>query len=149
MSYEKTELVQPQITDKIPLVPFKVIEAGIPFYSDPECENEVRDAQIVIIQALDPEDDIQELDIVPSTQMYQPGQYVSFGLEHKKVWSECWYRDPQSGEITQAWKVHVNFIGDVISRNTLQKEKDRISELEIRMKQRIDSIAQKRNKRIN
>ena len=142
-------LSQPATTEMVPLVPFRVIAADIPFFTDEKCENEVQDARIVIIQALDPEDQIQELDTLPSTQGYKPGQYVNLALEHKKIWDECWYRDPESGEITQAWKVHVNFTGEVISRAAIDKDRERINGLEHKVKEKIDLISKSKSKPVN
>lgn len=149
MKSDNINLSPPSVTESVPLVPFKVVEAGIPFYTDQDCKNEVADARLLILQALDPDDDIQELDILPSTQSYQAGQFVTLGLEHKKIWDECWYRDPKSGEVTQAWKVHVNFIGEVISSTALEKEKDRIRDLEKRVEDKISQIRSGKKQPVN
>jgi hypothetical protein len=127
---ERSRLSKPKTTDNVPLVPFKVIASDIAFYLDEECSQEVKNARIVITQALDPEDQILEQDIMPTTQQYHPGQYVNLLLDHKNIWDECWYKDPGTGEVLRAWKVHVNYIGEVISDDAINREKERISDLE-------------------
>jgi hypothetical protein len=149
MAIQEIKLGQSEVTENVPTLPFKVIASQIPFYTDEDCENEVNDARIVIVKALDPDDEIQELDIMPSTQEYQSGQYVTLGLEHKRVWDACWYRDPENGEVTQAWKVHVNFIGEVISPSAFEKDKNRIQDLEKRTMEKLDQISRAKRTSVN
>jgi hypothetical protein len=130
---------RPETTDSVPLVPFKVLETDIPFYSDKDCTQLVPDASIVIIQALDPEDSIQELDIVPTTKKYQKGDYVTLALDNKRLWEDCWYRDPDSGEIEKAWRIHVCFVGAVIDPAAVEKDRDRIEDLERRVAERLEA----------
>ncbi len=54
----------PGVTDEIPIVPYRVIHAEIPFYSDPECTQEVPEAKITILEMLDPDDTLDELDVI-------------------------------------------------------------------------------------
>ena len=127
------ELGKAETTSKVPLVPFKVLEAGIPFYTDKACTEPVEDACLYILQGLDPDDPLVELDVVPSTNEYQEGSYVSVGYENTKLWEECWFRDPDTGEIQKAWNMHTNFIGERILPEAIEKEKSRIDELEKKM----------------
>ena len=124
------QLQQADTTSTIPLVPFKVLEAGIPFYTDAACTAMVEDACIYILQGLDPDDPIQELDIVPSTQEYARDSYVAIGFDNKKLWEDCWFRDPDTGEIQKAWGLHTNFIGQSILPEAIEKDKSRILDLE-------------------
>jgi hypothetical protein len=139
----EVESTTPTVTDKVPLVPFKVVAAGIPFFSDQECTKQVPGATIVILQTLDPEDDIQELDIVPSTKTYQTGDYVTLAFDNKKIWEDCYYRDPESGDIARAWRIHVNFIGEQISDQAVEKDRARITELEKGVQAKIEELAQR------
>ncbi|MEJ2078971.1 MAG: hypothetical protein P8020_11460 [Acidobacteriota bacterium] len=134
----------PSITKKVPLVPFKVLETGIPFFRDKECTQQIPDATLAIIQALDPDDEVQELDIVPTTKTYEKGQYVTLAFDNKKLWEDCYYRDPDGGEILKAWRIHVNFIGEVIEPQAIAAEKSRIDDLERRVQEKIKEIAQRR-----
>ena len=109
----------PGQTDSMPAIPHKVLHAGLPFYSDPECKKQVPDATLIILQALDPDDPIQELDIAPTRWQYTAGQIVEWDLSNKKLWEKSWYRNPESGQIEQAWNFHVEFIGRVVSDKAL------------------------------
>ena len=132
-------LHQAETTSKVPLVPFKVLEAGIPFYTDEACTKMVNDACLYILQGLDPDDPIQELDIVPSTNKYEAGSYVCIGFKNTKLWEECWFRDPDTREIQKAWVLHTNFIGESILPEAIEKDKSRITELEKKMKEKAGS----------
>jgi len=132
----------PRITETLPMVPFKVVATGIPFYLDKECKSRVADATIAIIQALDPDDDIQELDLVPTTKTYQQDSYVTLAFDNKKIWEECYYRDPETDEVRRAWRIHVNFIGELVSAETVRREKARLEDLEIRVQQKIRLITE-------
>ncbi len=129
-------LQEPGTTNKVPLVPFKVLEAGIPFYTDEACTRMVEDACIYILQDLDPDDPIRELDIVPSTNKYEKGSYVNIGYDAPKLWEDCWFRDPDTGEIQKAWTLHTNFIGERILPEAIEKDRARIEDLEKRMEKK-------------
>lgn len=144
--FRKKSVVDPRIpvqTDKVPLVPFKVLETGIPFYRDPECRQQVTDATLMLIQALDPDDEIQERELVPTTKQYRVGDYVTMLLDNKKLWEDCYYRDPHSGEIQKAWRIHVNFIGEVISPEAVAREQARLQDLERRVQEKIEEISRR------
>lgn len=146
---EANETREPTVTNKVPLVPFKVLAADIPFFRDQECTDEVPDARIAIIQALDPDDQIQELDIVPTTKRYQPGTYVTLAFDNKQLWENCWFRDPETNEIQRAWRIHVNFIGEVISPEVVEKERAHLQDLERRVQKKIEEIARAESKSVN
>lgn len=139
----QAETTAPSVTEKVPLVPFKVIASGIPFYTDKACTQPEANATIVILQTLDPEDEIQELDIVPSSKIYQPGDYVTLAFDNKRIWEDCYYRDPESGEISRAWRIQVNFIGELISPESIEKDRTRITELEKGVQAKIEEIARR------
>jgi len=128
----------PGETDTMPVVPYRVLYTDIPFYSESECASEVPGARIAILEALDPDDELYELDIMPARKTYQPGQLVSWVLNHKQIWEEGWYRNPENGQVEQAWPMGVEFCGQVISAKAQQEDKDRLEDLETRMKARRD-----------
>jgi len=130
-------LEEPQEVDKVPLVPFKVIDTNIPFFTDSECQKIVEDARITILQALDPEDPILEQELVPSTNKYNLGDYVTMNLDSKKLWEESWYKSPSTGKVEKAWEIHVNFIGNRISKSAIEKDRERITDLEKRIEKRM------------
>ncbi|HXK58652.1 MAG TPA: hypothetical protein PLP42_02050 [Acidobacteriota bacterium] len=122
--------------DELPTIPHRVLYAGIPFYSDPECKNQVTDGTILILEALDPDDPVQELDVAPTRKNYEPGQIVAWDLNNKKLWEKCWYRNPETGNIEQAWTYHVEFIGKVVSPRALEANSERLQQLQAAMKPR-------------
>ena len=136
---ESLDLQEPEITEKVPLVPFKVLETDIPFYSDSEAQNQVEDARIVILQALDPDDQILEQELVPSTHKYSRGDYVTMNFDSKKLWEECWYRNPVTKEVEQVWSIHVNFVGHRISEAAVKGDQERIADLERRLDERMQT----------
>lgn len=146
-----TEPDIPETTSKVPLVPYKVVAAGIPFYRDPECSQEVPDARLCILRALDPDQPVLELDLVPTFRRYRKGDYVTWVLNSKKLWEACWYRDPKTGETKQAWNFHVEFLGSVIEPSAIIQEKDRIEELERKIEERLAESRQKeaQSERVN
>lgn len=130
------QLQKADTTSNVPLVPFKVLEAGIPFYTDAACTGMVEDACIYVLQGLDPDDPIAELDIVPSTNKYEKGSYVTIGFDSTKLWEDCWFRDPDTGEIQKAWTLHTNYIGESILPESIEKDKARITDLEKKMEKK-------------
>ena len=146
-SKKKEDTVDPSIpgvTTKMPLVPFKVLDTDIPFYRDQECTDQVIEARITILQALDPDDEIQELDIFPTTKTYEKGSYVTLAFDNKTLWEDCWFKDVETGEIQRAWRIHVAFIGEVISSEVIEEESERLAELEQRVEAKIAEIARSR-----
>ncbi len=146
---EEADTREPEVSNTVPLVPFKVLATDIPFYRDQGCTDEVSEARIVIIQALDPDDQIQELDIVPSTKTYERGAYVTLAFDNKKLWENCWFKDPETNEVQQAWRIHVNFIGEVISTAAVEKEKERLDDLERRVQEKIEQISRSETETVN
>ncbi len=124
----------PGQTDELPALPHRVLYANIPFYSDPECKQQVTDGTILILQSLDPDDPVQELDIAPTRKNYQAGQIVAWDLNNKKLWEKAWYRNPESGDIQQAWTFHVEFIGPVVSPEVVTANAEKLQKLQAAMR---------------
>ncbi|UCF35373.1 MAG: hypothetical protein JSU96_11000 [Acidobacteriota bacterium] len=139
---EMEATTEPTLTQKMPIVPFKVLHVGIPFFKDEKCTEQVPGVTLAIIQALDPDDEIQELDIVPTRLVYSPGQYVTMALDNKELWEDSWFRDPASGEIQKAFQIHVKFVGEVIDPKIVDAEKATLQDLERRTAEKIQQIAQ-------
>ncbi|MEE2839405.1 MAG: hypothetical protein VYC91_02650 [Acidobacteriota bacterium] len=123
----------PQYSDEMPVVPYRVLYADIPFYSDSECTQEVVAARIAILDALDPDDELKELDVVPSLNRYEPGQLVRWTLDNKNLWEESWYKNPETGQIERAWTLHVEFIGQVLSQQALDQNQETLKEIEAKL----------------
>ena len=123
----------PEQSDEMPVVPYRVLYAGLPFYSDSECTQEVAEAKIAILEALDPDDEFRELDVVPSRNRYEPGQLVRWALNNKQLWEESWYKNPESGQIERAWSIHVEFIGPVLSPQALKENEEKLKEIDAKL----------------
>ncbi len=120
---------EPGTTSTMPIVPYRVLISDIPFYADPECKKEVEGARIAILRPLDP-DGFDELDIVPCRKQYAPGQYLTWHLNNKKLWEDCFYQNPFSGKVERAWTIHVEFLGLVISDETVESNREKIEKLQ-------------------
>ena len=126
---EINDAVEPEVTDEMPVVPHKVLYADIPFFADSECQTEVQGARISILQPLD-EDGFIELEVCPSRKIYQVGQYLTWLLNKNHQWEDCYYRNPETGQVERAWTLHIEFVGQVISGATVDKDRERIEKLE-------------------
>ena len=124
---------RPAATEDMPVVPYRVLYTDLPVFSDPECRNQIPDARIAILLPLDPDDQILELDVVPTRNSYQPGQIITWELNNKRTWEAGWYRNPDTGQVEQAWTMHVEFIGEVIQPKTLEANRQKLADLERRM----------------
>ena len=123
----------PNESDEMPQVPYRVLYANIPFYSDSECKQEVAEGRIAVLEALDPDDEFLELDVVPTLNRYEPGRLVRWTLNNKKLWEESWYKNPENGQIERAWTTHVEFNGEVLSQQALDENKETLKEIEAKL----------------
>lgn len=126
---------RPNETDEMPAIPHLVLYAGVPFYSDAECTTQVGDASLVILEPLDPVDTIHELDVAPTRREYKVGQFVTWELNNKKLWETCWYRNPETGRIEQAWAFHVEFTGSVISQATVDANAQKLQDMAVKVQE--------------
>jgi len=129
--------LDPGTTSKMPVVPHKVLITDVPFYTDEACKEEVEGATIAILRPLEPEG-FDELEVVPCIKQYSPGQYVTWNLNNKKLWEDCYYRNPLSGKTEVAWTIHVEFAGRVIDGHTVATNREQIAELEAKYPQDAD-----------
>ncbi len=140
---------KPEEIDELPLIPYRVLYSDLPFYDDPACQNEVTDARIAILEALDPDDELMELDVLPTRKDYQPGQLVTLNLNNKRLWEESWFRNPETQQIEQAWTLHVEFIGQIINEKTLEEHKGRLEELNQKFAQAKEAKAKAAKQRVH
>lgn len=133
-------------TDHMPVIPYRVVFAGLPFYSDPECKETVGEATIAVLEALEPDGLYPELDVVPTRKNYEPGQIVTWMLNNKKMWEKSWYRNPESGQIESAWTLHVEFVGQLISARVLAENQKNLEDIKAQRGTKADT---KQPNRIN
>ncbi len=100
---------------KMPARPYRVVHTGLPFYSDPECKMKVQDANLIVLQSEDPKQKHPVQECLPTRKKYRIGQLVQWDLNNKKVWQNCWYKNPESGAAEKAWVQAVEFIGKIIN----------------------------------
>ena len=73
---------------------------------------------MIIIQCEDPMETLKEPEPLPTTKRYRKGQIVQWEFNHKQIWPESWYRDPDDGEVKRAWTHSTEFIGKVYVEKT-------------------------------
>ncbi len=108
----------PGVTTEMPTRPYRVLHAELPFYSDPECREEVQGARLVVLQSEDSRQDHKPIECMPTRMKYEAGQLVCWELNNKKQWEEAWYRSPQSGDAEKAFALSVEFNGKVVAHDS-------------------------------
>jgi hypothetical protein len=114
----------PGSVDQMPARPYRVLHTDLPFYSDPECNLRIDEAHLIVLESEDPmgPDHVQEC--MPTRKKYRAGQLVQWDLNNKKVWQNCWYKNPETGAAEMAWTQAVEFIGKVITVPQSKSQKD-------------------------
>ncbi len=123
----------PGESDEMPQVPYRVLYTDIPFFSDAECTQEVAEAKIAVLEALDPDEEFPEQDVVPTLNRYEPGRLVRWTLNNTLLWEESWYKNPENGQTERAWTTHVEFNGQVLSRKALDENAETLKEIEAKL----------------
>ncbi len=109
----------PETLESMPLRPYRVLHADLPFYSDPDCRTEVQEARLLILRCEDPAQQHHPVECMPALKNYQKGQIARWDTNHKRVWGEAWYVNPESGAREKAWSQAVEFTGGIyLSRRT-------------------------------
>ena len=119
---KKPEVVfdpNPSELDTMPVRPYKVLQANLPFYSDPECRMEVTGARLVVLRCDDPRQKMRTIECMPVRKTYRKGQWVRWDINHKTQWESAWYRNPETGQIERAWVLAVEFVGPVVSERAV------------------------------
>lgn len=90
----------------------KVHNPGVTVYSDPECKNPIEGVKGVILQSSSPSGAKVSYRIFPTTRThFEKGKKVAWEWSHENIWSDAWYKDPESGEIKLAWNSAMEFVG--------------------------------------
>jgi len=88
-----------------------VAHSSVPLFFDTGATKLVPDARGVILRTVSPGGASTMYRIFPTCKAdYVRGQEVSWEWGPRQ-WGEIWYRDPDSGEITEAWSGSMEFIG--------------------------------------
>jgi hypothetical protein len=104
----------PGEVDYTPVRPYRVLHAGLPFYSDPECKMEVRGARLVVLRCEDPRQKHNVIECMPTRKNYRQGQLVLWEIDNRNQWGKSWYVDPDTGRIEGCWGLAVEFIGRAV-----------------------------------
>ncbi len=103
----------PEVFESMPMRPYRVLHADLPFYSDPDCRAEVLGARLLVLQCEDPAQQHHPVECMPVRKRYRKGQIARWDTNHKCVWGAAWYVNPETGAREKAWAQAVEFIGGV------------------------------------
>lgn len=104
----------PGETREMPARPYRVLHAGLPFYSDAECRAEIKEARLLVLNCEDPNQKHQTVECMPSRKRYSQGQVVQWELDKEQVWDAAWYLNPDTGKNEKAWARAVEFVGRIV-----------------------------------
>jgi hypothetical protein len=99
----------------MPARPYRVLHTNLSIYSDPLCTSKIEDAHLIVLKSEDPKSQISIQECMPTRKKYRVGQLVQWDLNNKKVWQNCWYKNPETGAVEMAWTHAVEFIGKVVT----------------------------------
>lgn len=111
---EETFSREPEVRHGMPARPYRVLHAGLPFYSDPECKVEVPDARLVVVQCEDPAQNLKPIECMPTRKVYAANQILTWEINPKRMWEGAWFNNPENNQIEKAWAQAVEFIGKVV-----------------------------------
>jgi len=100
----------PEVIHEMPIRPYLVLHADLPFFSDPDCTREVKDARLVVIRSEDPRQEHHPVECMPTRKRYEVGQILRWEINHKKQWGDSWYVNPATGLKEKAWARAVELI---------------------------------------
>jgi hypothetical protein len=84
----------------------------VELFSDPEGKNRVPNVCGLILETTSPGGTTKQHRIFPTTRNdYQRSRRVSWEWNSKNTYGPTWYKDPDTGEIKQAWLDSTEFIG--------------------------------------
>jgi hypothetical protein len=98
--------------DSVPAEVNIVYRTNIELYSDSTCTQKRNDVKGLILETISPGGATKSYRIVPTTlDHFQKGERVAWEWSFGKLWMETWYKNPDSGEIKQAWIQSAEFVG--------------------------------------
>jgi hypothetical protein len=101
------------ILEGVPRPSYVVKKANVPLYSDKNCQVLRKDVRGVMLQTFNADGDPQPLQVFPTLREYVDGQSVGWEWtdDYKNGWDDTWYKDPQTGQCTQAFNSSIAFMG--------------------------------------
>ncbi len=89
-----------------------IVHGLVPIYSDPDCQRQILDARGLILETTSPGGAIKTFRIFPTTRThFVKGKRVAWEWNRNRQWREAWYRNPENGEVRQAWSSSMEFVG--------------------------------------
>lgn len=89
-----------------------VYHPGVTIYTDAECRNAIEDARGVILETLSPGGLTKTKRIFPTTRThFKKGVRVAWEWSNGRRFGRAWYRDPDTGDVRDAWGGSMEFIG--------------------------------------
>lgn len=89
-----------------------VYHPGVDIYLDKECTRKIEGVRGIILETTSPGGTVRSHRIYPTTTTsYVKGKQVAWEWNMGNMWGPSWYRDPDSGEIKEAWAGSTEFIG--------------------------------------
>ena len=86
---------------------------GAEVFSDPQGKAPVSGARALILETTSFDSQKKTLRVYPTTRSdyYVKGKRVAWEWSSRNRYGECWYRDPESGEIKDGWRGSLEFVG--------------------------------------
>ncbi len=103
----------PGFIDVMPSRPYLVVHADLPFYADAECRNQIRGARLMVLQCEDSLQNQRTIECMPAVKNYRKGQIVQWETNHRRLWDDAWYINPENHSKEKAWTRAVEFTGKV------------------------------------
>ena len=89
-----------------------VYHSGVPIFSDEFCKSEMKDVKGVVLETISAGGTMKSFRIFPTTRKhFEKGKHVAWEWNLEKTWADAWYKDPDTGEIRNAWGFSAEFIG--------------------------------------
>lgn len=101
----------------IPHEKYIILHSGVNLYTDPECENTIKNATGVVVEITSPNKKDKYIRIFPTTNesYYKSGMRVTWEWNPKNTWDKAWFKDPENDDIKSAWGSAAEFIGKEIN----------------------------------
>ena len=89
-----------------------VYHPGVEVFADKNCRERIEGIKGLILETTSPGGTAKSHRIYPTTRTnYEKGRQVAWEWNMSRVWSNAWYRNPDTKEIKQAWGSSAEFVG--------------------------------------
>jgi uncharacterized protein YutE (UPF0331/DUF86 family) len=89
-----------------------VYDPGVEVFADKDCQVRRQGVKGVILETTSPGGAVKTHRIFPTTRRhFTKGMQVTWEWNQQAQWGESWFRDPDTGEVKQAWLGSMEFIG--------------------------------------